>query len=610
MAPPLILSMQNAAVSYGNKEVFKDLSFNIHVGNKICLIGKNGSGKTSLLKTIAGQLELDAGERWQSPGTTIGYLEQETKIIPGQTIFDFIFSALPKEKQNSESEYLVDMVATPLLLNLKATMSELSGGQLRRATLAKSLVEDPDVLLLDEPTNHLDLAGTIWLEEYLNNYRGTFLCISHDKMFLANISNKVFWLDRGIIRTCPKGFAHFEEWQDMLLEQERRELENRKRSLVIEEDWANRGVKARRKRNVRRLAEFKENREKLKSDERSFRQVNKTINYKAAKDEELVSNVIAEFYNVSKIFHSPHGERVILDKFNYRIHKGDRIGILGNNGSGKTSFLKMLLGNLEPDQGKVKLAHNLKISYFDQTRSNLNPKETVWKNLCPNGDYIKVGDKDRHVCGYLKDFLFDPKQAYDIISTLSGGQQNRLMLAKALASPGNLLILDEPTNDLDMETLEMLTEIVSLYNGTLLIVSHDRDFLEQTVNKILAFSGHGNISEHIGGYIDYQKHILAEQNEKKLEKVEKTATPKEVTKPVKISYKIQYEYQTLPEKISKLEEEIENLKAESEDPEFYQKDANHVSALLTNLAERQTELENAELRWLELDELCSNPPSS
>ena len=605
MAPPLILSVQEASIAYGDKIIFDNLSFNIHQGNKICLIGKNGAGKTTLMKILAADIELDSGEKWHAPEITVSHLKQEITAQSGQTIKDFIWSALPNDKKNAEHEYLIDIITTPLLLNPQDLMTKLSGGQLRRTALAQSLVEEPDILLLDEPTNHLDLAGIEWLENYIKKYKGTLLCISHDKMFLSNITDKVFWLDRGLIRICPRGFKYFKEWQDMLLDQERRELDNRERSLQIEEEWANRGVKARRKRNVRRVEETRSERKSLDDAQKSYRKAINKIELKPLKQSDS-SNVVAELFNISKTFIDDHKETTLLERFNYRIMKGDRIGLLGKNGSGKTSFIKILLGELAPDQGKVKLGDNIQIAYFDQSRRDLDPTESIRKTLAPSGsDYIKVGNKNRHVCGYLKDFMFDPKIANDPVSTLSGGQKNRLMLAKTLANPGSVLILDEPTNDLDMETLEILESVLNNYKGTLIVVSHDRDFLDQIIAKILAFKGDGVIDEHVGNYSDYLAHL---ENEKTITKnakaknIEKSPTK---TQTNKISYKHKFELDNLPAKIKQIETDITKLEAISSDDDFYDQEHDKVANILDKLCQKTKELEMLELRWLELEEMCN-----
>ncbi len=602
----LLLSLIEAGITFGGKPLFEDLSFNIHEFDRICLVGKNGSGKTTLMSMITGDRELDKGKRLLTPNIRIGYLQQDVTAPPEQTVFDFIFTILEKEKQTEENKYLVDSICQPLELNAEDKMGKLSGGQLRRAALARALVESPDILLLDEPTNHIDIDGIEWLEQYLNNYRGAFLCVSHDKTFLRNISNKTFWLDRGNIRVCPRGFEYFDEWSEMLLDQERRELERRKKIVSEELAWATKGIKARRKRNVRRVEQVKIAREKLRQDTSSFRRAVKKIEFDSA-EVELTSNVVAEFYNTSKAFEEDGNKKVILDQLNLKITKGERVGILGKNGSGKTTFLKLLLGKLKPDSGTIKLAKTVEVSYFDQQREGLVHDNTLWKTLCPEGgDYVNVNGKLLHVCGYLKKFMFDPKDARHLVGTLSGGQKNRLMLAKSLASPGNFLILDEPTNDLDMDTLEMLEDILSKYNGTLFVVSHDRDFLDQIVTRIIAFEGDGKIEHHIGGYTDY---LLTKTGgiQKKVKKSTSTSESKNIekveSKTKKLSYKYQYELDNLPTKIASLEAEIAELNGLLADPDFYDKDADKFFATTKKLGEVQKELERRESRWLELEEM-------
>ncbi len=613
MPPPLLLSVKDAMVRYSEQPVFENLSFNIHTRSRIALVGKNGAGKTTLMNIITGAQELDDGERWEESGITIGYLKQD--IIPkdGETVFEYIFSEIKAEDRELHS-YKVDIVAEALELDVNARMSVLSGGQLRRAGLARALVEEPDILLLDEPTNHLDLDAIEWLEDYLNAYRGTLLCISHDRTFLANITNQVFWLDRGGLKVSPRGFKYFDEWSAMLLEQEERELKNRKAAVGLEVEWASRGVKARRKRNIRRLELMKEMRDQLKADEAAHRRATAKISLTPPKDIENSSKIVAEFYNVNKTFEEDGRVIPILNKFSLRVQRGDRIGILGKNGSGKTTFLKLLLGELEPDEGSVKTRKELEFSYFDQKRRDLDPTDTLKKTLSPGGgDYIDVMGKQRHVCGYLKDFMFDPARAQDKVSQLSGGQKNRLMLAKILADPKTCLILDEPTNDLDMDTLDMLEEILSLYKGTLLIVSHDRDFLDQTVTKILAFEGHGKIETVIGGYSDY---LEMRQKRGAPEKIAAKAkdTPKEepvmeaVSAPApkkakKLSYKLERELSELPKKIEGVEAEINAASTKLSDSEFYQADPDGFHETTKLLGDLQAKLERYEARWLELEEM-------
>lgn len=611
MPAKLLLSVKDAMVRYSVEPVFENLSFNIHENRRIALVGKNGAGKSTLMNIITGKQPLDEGERWEEPGISIGHLQQDIEPKEGQSVFDFIFTEMEDEERELH-QYKVDIVAEALGLDVRAQMRTLSGGQIRRAGLARALVEEPDILLLDEPTNHLDLEAIEWLEEYLNAYRGTLLCISHDRAFLSNITTNVFWLDRGTLKVSPKGFKYFDEWSQELLDQEARELKNRKAALAEEIEWASRGVKARVKRNVARLAKVREMRDQLKKDVSSYKRATKTIKIDAPKDtDDVGTNLVAEFYNVHKSFEGPAGAIPILDKFSMRIRRGDRIGILGKNGSGKTTFLKLLLKELEPDQGRIKLRKELEFSYFDQKRRDLDPDASLRTILSPNGgDYIDVMGKQRHVCGYLKDFMFDPGRAQDKVKTLSGGQKNRLMLARILANPKSCLILDEPTNDLDMETLDILEEILSQYKGTLIVVSHDRDFLDQTVTKVLAFEGGGKIEEVIGGYSDYLEMKAREsggptKEEPKKAPIKQEAAPKPKPdpKPNKLSYKYEHELKQLPGKISEAEKTIEALTARLSDPNFYKIDPDGFHDATKQLQEQEAKLERYETRWLELEEM-------
>ncbi len=606
MVQQLLLSVKDAMVRYSEEPLFENLDFNIHEGVRIALVGKNGAGKSTLMNIITGAQELDDGERWEEPGTTIGYLRQDIVPKEGETVFEYIFEEIQDEERELHG-YKVDIVAEALQLDVNAKMTRLSGGQLRRAGLARALVEEPDILLLDEPTNHLDLEAIEWLEEYLNGYRGTLLVISHDRTFLANITNQVFWLDRGELKVSPRGFKYFDEWSEMLLDQEARELKNRKSIVAQEVEWASRGVKARRKRNVRRLELVREMRDKLKADEAAHRRATQKIEFEPIKDTDASSKIVGEFYNVHKTF-SENGKNIkILDKFSLRVKRGERIGILGKNGSGKTTFLKMLLGELEPDQGRVKTRKELEFSYFDQKRSDLDPTDSLKKTLCPGGgDYIDVMGKQRHVCGYLKDFMFDPSRAQDKVSQLSGGQKNRLMLAKILANPKTCLILDEPTNDLDMDTLDMLEDILMQYKGTLLVVSHDRDFLDQTVTKILAFEGEGKVETVIGGYSDYleKKNGTGKEDtpNKKPQPKQKEST-KKASKPKKLTYKLEHEFKQLPKKIEKAEKEIAEYTERLSVNEFYMEDPDGFHEVTRDLSDTKAKLERYETRWLELAEM-------
>ena len=610
MSSQLLFSIKDASVRYKEIPVFQDLSLNIHQGKRIALIGKNGAGKSTIMNIISGLKELDDGEKWEEPGISVGYLGQEFEFNNFETVFDFIFSNILGEERELY-KYKVDIIAEALSLDVKKQMKMLSGGQIRRAGIARALVEEPDILLLDEPTNHLDLNIINWLEQYLNNYKGSLLCISHDKKFLENITNQVFWLDRGKLRVSPKGFKYFDEWSEMLLDQEARELQRRKQIVAEEVMWASRGVKARVKRNLNRLNKVKQMREKLKADVFMFRQATKKISFEPIKDIETNSKVIAEFFKVYKEFKENNKTLSILNGFNLRIKRGDRIGIIGPNGTGKTTFLRLILNELKADKGSIKINKNIEFSYFDQNRSDLKPKDTLKDVMVPNGgDYIEVRGKMRHVYGYLKDFMFDPSIILERISSLSGGQKNRLKLAKVLANPKSCLILDEPTNDLDMETLDMLGEILISYKGTLLLVSHDRDFLDQTVTKILSFEGDGVVEETIGGYSDYLlfKNSKLTQNSKNKNE-EKNSKFKVITKSgenknnKKLTFKLEFELNSLPSKIKNLENDINDFNEKLSDPNLYLNEPDIFFEVTKKLEKSKEDLEYFENRWLELEEI-------
>ena len=603
MSSQLILSIKEAMVRFKDKPIFEDLNFNLHQKSRIALVGKNGSGKTTLMKMIAGEIELEEGERWLENKIEIGYLNQEFINLSNKNILQELISTI---NDDEEKKFKIDIITEALNINLKSKLIDLSGGQLRKVGLAKALINEPDILLLDEPTNHLDLEVIEWLENYLNKYNGTIICVSHDRTFLSNVTNKVFWIDRGNLKISPKGFKFFDEWSQSLLEQEEKELRNRKQSLSVDIEWASKGVKARVKRNVRRLEQIKLMQKKLEEDESSYRRaiskikVNSNIKFKDH------AKSISEFFNVSKSFKTNSEEIKILENFNFKINKGDRIGILGGNGSGKTTFLKLLLKEEIPDKGTIKNFKNIEFSYFDQKRSDLFLKETIKKNMCPSGgDYINVMGKDRHVYGYLKEFQFDPKILNDYVSTLSGGQKNRLMLAKILANPKSCLILDEPTNDLDMDTLDLLEEILINYKGTLIIVSHDRDFLDQTVTRILAFQGDGKVIDCIGGYSDYlklKKNSFKNKNLIKhdLNKVKKDNQSK-ISNNNKLTYKLEHELSIIPSEIKKLEIIISQMNNILSDADLYTKNIDKFLESSKTLEMSKKKLDELETRWLELD---------
>ncbi len=611
----LILSVEEADITIGGKPLFEDLTFHIHSGAKIALVGRNGAGKTTLMNVITGARDLDGGTRWTLAGVKIGYMQQQITPLPGQTVLDFVFSGMGRALEEWEKTYKVEMVLEPLDLTITDRMDVLSGGQMRRAALARALVEEPDILLLDEPTNHMDLEIIRWLENYLKNYPGAVVCVSHDRAFLAAMTDRVFWLDRGSLRVSPKGFADFENWSREMLEQEARALRNREVKVGQELAWANRGVKARVKRNVRRVSQAREAAALLEKDKAAFRRITSRVSLPPPTKEESSQN-IAEFINAGKSFHDPKTGRdlVVLDRFNMRIRRGDRFGIMGRNGSGKSTFLKMLTGEMAPDSGKVKRNKEQHFAYFDQARTALDPDKTLQENLCPPGaDHLNVRGKMRHVCGYLKDFLFDPQDAWRKASTLSGGQQNRLMLARVLADPGTFLILDEPTNDLDMDTLDMLEDVLNAYEGTLFIVSHDRDFLDRTVEKLLVFEGQGQIEGIIGNYSDYliykeKQGMEAAQDDVappsgKNASTKPQAAGEKDKEPIRMTYKLKYELEQLPDKIAALEQELATLKESLSDPDLYGRDADLFHDLSRRLPQAEEMLAEAENRWLELEEM-------
>jgi ATP-binding cassette subfamily F protein uup len=612
-----LLSIHDAKVAFGGKPLFEGLTLHILPRDRISLVGHNGSGKSTLFKLIAGELELDGGERWAMPGLRIGYLPQTLSEPLETPVLDYVIAGLPKEKRTHEHLYAAEMVLAPLDIPTDALLKHLSGGQLRRATLARALVNEPDILLLDEPTNHLDVQSIEWLENYISSYQGAVVSVSHDRRYLANTSKRVFWLDRGQMRVSRSGYAEFDEWAEGIIEQEMRELHNLSKRVDAEVDWTQGGVTGRRKRNVRRLGALKRMREQLKAGKAHLHRHTNRITLGPLETAQS-AKLVAEFDKVQKSY----GDKTILKDFSFRILRGDRIGILGRNGTGKTTLIRMITGDEEKDEGRLRRAKHLDISYFDQKREALDLDATLWKTLVPEGgDHVEVrtgdgGEKHIHVCGYLKQYMFDPKSAHDRLSTLSGGQLNRLMLAKMLAKPGNLLVLDEPTNDLDMDTLDMLQEILDEYDGTLLIVSHDRDFLDRIVHKMLVFEGDGEVVEIVGGYADYEAYRRAqgEANGKPIkarkadkfpeeEETKAIAVPPAAPAPSRMSYKDKFALEKLPSEMEALQEEIRRLKEKLDDADLYMRDPKAFDDAMHRLPEAESELESKENQWLELEDL-------
>ena len=598
MVSDLIFSLRETSVSFGKKIIFDNLDVNIHRKDLIALIGKNGVGKSTLMRIISDKQDLDQGEVWKLNNIRVSFFSQKFELEESYSIENELLNIL----DNEEDSFKIDIFCNNLQLNKNDIIKNLSGGQKRRVGLIKSLINESDILLLDEPTNHLDLECIIWLENYLKTFKGSIICVSHDRTFLSNFTNKVFWLDRGNLRVSPSGFKNFDRWSQEMFEQEARELKNRKQFVNIEVEWANKGVKARVKRNVKRLERAKELKDQLEKDESSYRKAIQTVKINKIIPGLDNSKFIAEFHKVSIGYEIP--KKTILKDINLKINKKDRIGLIGKNGTGKSTFLKALLGEIKSQKGTIKLKKNMNFSYFDQLRNDLNTDNSLKKILVPSGgDYLKVQGKDRHVCSYLKDFMFDPSKATDSISTLSGGQQNRLLLAKVLANPQTGLILDEPTNDLDLETMDLLTEMLSNYSGTLLIVSHDRDFLDQTVNKILYFDEKGQVSIFLGGYSDFLK---SQQNEKIIKSISKKKNNYKVVSSKnnkKLSFKYKYELENLPKEIEDLENKINDITKELKNSNLYLSDANRFNEITSEMLELKKVLSIKEERWLFLLEM-------
>jgi len=593
MAAAPILSWEELGLIQGSGWLFRDLDLHIAPRDRLALIGRNGAGKTTLLRLIAGQIEADKGKRSVQPGTRVIVLEQDPFFTGYATLLDFAL-----HEPDAPPRHEVEAIADQLGIDLSRDATSASGGERRRAALCRALASEPDLLLLDEPTNHLDLAAIDWLEDWLSRYKGAFVAISHDRTFLTRLTRATLWLDRGSLRRKEVGFGGYEAWEDQVYAEEARAAEKLDAKLKLEAHWLERGVTARRKRNQGRLEKLWE----MRAQRAAMLSAAGTAKLKLATDDTKTKAVIVADH-VTKRF----GERTIIKDFTLRITRGDRIGVVGANGSGKTTLLKLLTGELEPDEGTVTLAKTLEGVMIDQQRSLMTPEKRVRDILAEGGDWVDVRGVRKHVQGYLKDFLFDPGLVDARVGTLSGGERSRLLLAREFARKSNLLVLDEPTNDLDLETLDLLQEVIADYDGTVLIVSHDRDFLDRTVTVTLGLDGSGRVDIVAGGYADWEKQRLQRINSKVPVRVERNrdtpAPPPPSPAKAKLTYKDQRDYDLLPARIEELQAAIARDEAALSDATLYTRDPAKFAALSKAIETARAEKDAAEERWLELAEL-------
>jgi ATP-binding cassette subfamily F protein uup len=593
MAPPLLL-LKDVRLSFGGQPLLDGAEMSVSAGERLGLVGRNGSGKSTLLKVAAGLVEADDGSRFLQPGATLRYLPQEPDLTGFATVRAYVEAGLQPGDDSHRATYLIEALG----LTGDEAPATLSGGEARRAALARTLAPEPDILLLDEPTNHLDLPAIEWLEAELRSSRSALVIISHDRRFLENLTRSTLWLDRGKTRRLDRGFGAFETWRDETLAQEERDRHKLDRKIEMEKDWLRYGVTARRKRNQGRLRALDVLRETRRNARRAQGSVQMTVS-----EAESSGKLVIEAKRVSKSY----GDRPIVSDFSIRIGRGDRIGLVGANGAGKTTLLNLLTGALQPDEGVVRLGAALEISTIDQRRASLDPETSLRDALTGGGgDTVEVAGKPRHVVSYMKDFLFTAEQAGSPVRALSGGERGRLLLAKALAQPSNLLVLDEPTNDLDLETLDLLEEMIADYPGTVLLVSHDRDFLDRTVGSVVAAEGGGSWIEYAGGYSD----MIAQRGRGVDARAASRAAPAERsrTSPAaapqgrkKLSFKDQHTLDTLPDRIDTLGKEISRLEAVLADSGLYARDPKAFEAATAALGKAQDDRAAAEERWLELE---------
>jgi ATP-binding cassette subfamily F protein uup len=600
MAPPLLL-LQDIHLTFGGTPLLDGANLSVSERERLCLVGRNGSGKSTLLKIAAGSIQADSGRRFLQPGTTMRYLPQEPDLSAFSTVIDYAASGLPP----GEDPYMARLILEGLGMTGEEDPRHLSGGEARRAALAWALAPDPDILLLDEPTNHLDLPTIEWLEDTLAGSRAAIVLISHDRRFLERLSRTTLWLDRGETRLLDRNFAQFETWRDEFLEQEEQDRHKMDRKLAREQDWIVHGVSGRRKRNQGRLRALQD----LRQERRELRQSVGTVNLQTVAANMSGKQVI-EAKDVSKSYDG----RPIVRNFSTRILRGDRVGIIGANGAGKTTLLKMLTGALAPDTGTIKIGAAVELVSLDQQRTTLDPAISLSAALTGgNSDNVVIDGKPRHVISYMRDFLFTPEQAKTAVGRLSGGERGRLMLARALSRPSNLLVLDEPTNDLDLETLDLLQEMLTDYSGTVLLVSHDRDFIDRVVTSVIVSEGTGRWAEYAGGYSDMLAQqgpgIATAQGAAKADRPAgsggaKPRAPSNANAGKSaggLSFKDRDLLGKLPGKIAALQKTIAGLQADLADPALFRKDRAKFDTLSAALTTKTTELETAEEQWLNLE---------
>jgi ATP-binding cassette subfamily F protein uup len=592
----LLLNLQNIHLTFGGKPVLEGAELMLADDERMCVVGRNGSGKSTLLKIAAGLVEPDGGERWLQPGTTVRYLPQEPDFGSFATVLDYVEAGLgPTDNPYRCKHYLNELGLTG-----DESPLTLSGGEMRRAALARTLAPYPDILLLDEPTNHLDLPVIEWLENELKTSRAAFILISHDRRFLEALSNRTAWLDRGASKRMDRGFSEFEAWRDQVLEQEEIEQQKLAQRIATEEHWMRYGVTARRKRNVRRVDLLSTLRKERREHVGNLGNVRLT-----ASTGDASGRLVVEAKKISKSF----DKREIVSNLDLLMLRGDRLGIVGPNGAGKTTLIKILTGAMKPDKGSIRLGTNLELVALDQSRQSLDPNAlladviTDWR-----GQSVTINGETRHVVSYMKDFLFKPEQARTPVSVLSGGERARLILARELAKPSNFLVLDEPTNDLDLETLDLLQEMLGEYEGTILLVSHDRDFLDRVATSILMFEGDGKWTEYAGGYSDMVAQRGASVNAREImtpenERVVAAPQQPKMQNKRKLSFKDKHALETLPGKMAALHDEIITLESRLADTGLYSRDPKAFEKAMKRHEKAKAEITQAEEHWLELEML-------